>query len=209
LILRGENLYTERLRGIDSNPPASTEQADEEFVRLLKGRSVAAWEMLFERNFHPVYRYALSRLMVREAAEDVAASTFHRAFTTIDRYSYGGRPVLAWLYGIARNAVNEARRSETRHGATELLKSLLRRENGHGSYDALPLMQADNTDTLVSRVDLQHALRGLTEIQREVVLLRYFAGLTAVEAGQVIGRPETAIYALQARALAALRRRLT
>jgi len=48
----------------------------------------------------------------------------------------------------------------------------------------------------------------LTDTQREVVRLRYFAGLSASEAGQVIGRPETAVYALQARALAALRRQL-
>ena len=57
-------------------------------------------------------------------------------------------------------------------------------------------------------MDLEHALGHLTKIQREVVLLRYFAGLTAAETGQVIGRPETAVYALQARALAALRRQL-
>jgi RNA polymerase sigma factor (sigma-70 family) len=57
-------------------------------------------------------------------------------------------------------------------------------------------------------MDLDQAMRRLTHTQREVVRLRYFAGLSATEAGQVIGRPETAVYALQARALAALRRQL-
>ena len=71
----------------------------------------------------------------------------------------------------------------------------------------LPL-EPDDTEGLASRMDLDSAMRRLTNAQREVVRLRYFAGLSAIEAGQVLGRPETAVYALQARALAALRRHL-
>jgi RNA polymerase sigma-70 factor (ECF subfamily) len=190
-------------------PRSSIDNVEKELARLLKSRSVAAWETLFERHFDRVYRYALGRLFCRETAEDVAAATFDRALSTIDNYSYRGRPVLAWLYGIARNVVNETRRSQMRHRATELLDSLLNRENRHGPSNGLALMEADGTNAIVLRMDLQQALRDLTEMQREVVLLRYFAGLTAAETGQVIGRPETAVYALQARALAALRRQLT
>jgi RNA polymerase sigma-70 factor, ECF subfamily len=190
-------------------PRPLIDDVEGELARLLKSRSIAAWETLFERHFDRVYRYALGRMVCRETAEDVAAATFDRALSTIDSYSYRGRPVLAWLYGIARNVVNETRRSQMRQRATELLDSLLNRENRHGVSNGLALMEADGTNALVLRIDLQQALRDLTDIQREVVLLRYFAGLTAAETGQVIGRPETAVYALQARALAALRRQMT
>jgi RNA polymerase sigma-70 factor (ECF subfamily) len=209
MILRGERIHTEPSWGLDTHPPAPIDRAEEELARLLKARSVAAWEMFFERNFDHVYRYVLGRLTHREAAEDVAASTFHRAFSTIDSYSYRGRPILAWLYGIARNVINETRRSETRQRATKLVEIFFHRQNGHEASERLPLVAVDCTDELVSRIDIEHAMRRLTEIQREVVLLRYFAGLTAGETAQVINRPETAVYALQARALAALRRQLT
>jgi len=190
--------------------PAGVDHAgEEELARLLKARSVAAWEVLFERHFDRVYRYALGRLMCREVAEDVAATTFKRALATIDSYSYRGRPALAWLYGIARNVVNETRRSDMRQGAAGLVEGLFHRGNGARPSGALPLLQTDGTEGLVSRMDLEQAMRRLTRIQREVVLLRYFAGLSASETGAVIGRPETAVYALQARALAALRRQLT
>jgi RNA polymerase sigma-70 factor, ECF subfamily len=197
--------------GGEAYPPnsASRPVSEEEFVRLLRARSLAAWEVLFERHYHRVYRYALGRLLSREIAEDVAATTFDRALATIDSYSYRGRPALAWIYGIARNVVNETRRSEMRQRATGLLESLLNSRNGHRPSDALPILQVDGSDALVSRMDLERALGRLTKIQREVVLLRYFAGLSAAETGQVMGRPETAVYALQARALAALRRQLT
>jgi RNA polymerase sigma-70 factor, ECF subfamily len=209
MTLRGENLYAERSRGNDTGPPASTGHFDEEFVRLLKAHSITAWEIVFERHFDRVYRYALGRLLSQQAAEDVAATTFDRALSTIESYSYRGRPVLAWLYGIARNVVNETRRIEMRSRSTGLLTSLLHRENGYTVFAAPRLMQVDGMDAHVSRIDVEHAMRHLTEVQREVLLLRYFAGLTAGEAGQVMGRPETAVYALQARALAALRRQLT
>ena len=182
--------------------------AEEELARLLRARSVVAWETLFERHYDRVYRYGLARLCSREAADDVAAATFDRALATIDSYSYRGRPTLAWLYGIARNVVNETRRSDMRQRATGLVESLLRHDNGNRPSNAFPPFQTDGTERLVSRMDLDHAMRRLTQIQREVVMLRYFAGLSAFETSQVMGRPETAVYALQARALAALRRQL-
>ena len=164
--------------------------------------------MLFEGHFDLVYRYALGRLFCREAAEDVAAATFDRALRTINSYSYRGRPILAWLYGIAGNIVKETLRDEARERRVGLVQGMLSR-NGHQPHDPLHGTQVDSVTGLAARMDLDNAMRRLTRTQREVVLLRYFAGLSAIETGQIIGRPETAVYALQARALAALRRQLT
>jgi RNA polymerase sigma-70 factor (ECF subfamily) len=198
------------LAGGDTAPALVGHLGEEEFARLLKAHSLAAWQILFDEHFDGVYRYALARLCSREAAEDVAAATFQRALATINGYSYVGRPAIAWLYGIARNIVKETRRSEMRQQATGLAGYLLRHNNGNGNQPSDPLghSQADGTDGLVSRMDLEQAMLRLTQVQREVVRLRYFAGLSAAETGRVIGRPDTAVYALQARALLALRRQL-
>ena len=206
---RDDQLTHRPLAGGDIRAPARIDHADEEeLARLLRARSVPAWETLFERHFDRIYRYALARLRSREAAEDVAAATFNRALATIDSYSYRGRPALAWLYGIARNVVKETRRSDMRQQASGVEDESFRRFNSNRLSAALLLVQADGTEGLAARMDLDRAMRQLTHTQREVVRLRYFAGLSASEAGQVIGRPETAVYALQARALAALRRQL-
>ena len=188
--------------------PAREETAgDEQLARLLKERSLAAWETLFERQFDRLYRYALGRLASRDEAQDVASATFDRALATIDGYAYRGRPVLAWLYGIAGNIVKETLRNKARERRIGLVTVTLNR-NGHQPVDPRPVTPADEATALAARMDLNNAMRRLTQSQREVVLLRYFAGLSAVETGQIIGRPETAVYALQARALAALRRHL-
>jgi len=197
------------LAGGDSLAQARIGHVDEEeLARLLKAHSIAAWGTLFDEHFDRVYRYALARLCSQEAAEDVAAATFARALATVNSFAYRGRPALAWLYGIARNVVKETRRYEMRQQAPGLAGYWRHRDNGNRRSYPLPHSHADGTDGLVSRMDLEHAMRGITQAQREVVVLRYFAGLSAAETGKVIGRPETAVYALQARALVALRRQL-
>ncbi|MCJ7712150.1 MAG: sigma-70 family RNA polymerase sigma factor, partial [Chloroflexi bacterium] len=52
------------------------------------------------------------------------------------------------------------------------------------------------------------ALRRLTPDQREAIELRFFAGLSAREAAEAMGRQEGTIRGLQFRAIAALRREL-
>ena len=52
------------------------------------------------------------------------------------------------------------------------------------------------------------ALAALTDDQREAIELRFFAGLSAREAADVMGRQEGTIRGLQFRAIAALRRQL-
>ena len=53
-----------------------------------------------------------------------------------------------------------------------------------------------------------HAMRRLTPEQREAIELRFFAGLSAKEAAEAMGRQEGTVRGLQFRAIAALRREL-
>ena len=55
---------------------------------------------------------------------------------------------------------------------------------------------------------LAEALKELTDDQREVIELRFFAGLSVLEAAMVMGRQEGTIRGLQFRAIQSLRRTL-
>ena len=55
-------------------------------------------------------------------------------------------------------------------------------------------------------MELARALEGLTDSQREVVALRFFAGYSTREIAAAMGKREAAIYSLEVRALASLRR---
>ena len=190
--------------------PWQAEPAGEtQFVGELKARRPDAWAALYDAHYRQIHRYAFVRGGSREVAEDLAATVFSRALTAIDAYSYSGRPLLAWLYGIARNVVSEHRREASRASAGSLARAVRDSLGSRG----IPDDQSESSDTadpalLIEGLDLRHALARLTRDQREAILLRYVVGLSAREAGAVLGRPEGAVYSLQSRALAALRRHL-
>jgi RNA polymerase sigma-70 factor (ECF subfamily) len=198
---------------IDAIPlQAGSGPDDEELATLLRERTPAAWETLYERHFEGIYRYALARLGDHTGAEDAAATTFQRGLSAIDRYKCQGKPVVAWLYGIARNVIREQQRLRAAGKAGRLAKWLLVRQNGTADQAASALVEVavpDIAEASARSMDLKEALRTLTALQREAILLRYFSGLSAPEIAKVMNKPESAVYALQARALDALRRRLS
>ena len=189
--------------------------AEAQLVDELKAGSSEAWAWVYDSYYGKLYRYALVRLGSTDLAEDVAATVFQRALTAIDSYSYRGRPLLAWLYRIARNVVSEHQRVSFRLRATSLLTKISFRGDGSFSQSSLELTSASARESnrfeaaaVIDRLDLRRALDRLTADQREVILLRYFIGLSAQEASAVLGKTERAVYALQTRAIEALRRHL-
>ena len=193
-------------------PPVPLEE--EELVQGAKARSPEAWSEVFNRHYRQLYVYALSRLHDPSAAEDVAASVFLEALKSIDSYTYRGRPLLAWLYRIARNVVTDHIRSQggrtgRKSGPARGLLHFLggRNEDGREMEPVAPA-SLDGLGGDAQRIDLKRALEGLTGEQREVIALHYFAGFSLREVAQLLGKKERSIYSLQARGLAALRRRL-
>lgn len=79
-----------------------------------------AWEVLYERYYQLLLRYALARVHRLQDAEDIVSQTFLRAWQSLRRYDYRGRPFVAWLYRIAQNLVKDQARGRRRHPETHL-----------------------------------------------------------------------------------------
>jgi RNA polymerase sigma-70 factor, ECF subfamily len=163
-----------------------------------------AWTTLYERHYQAVYRYLYGRTGNPIVAEDLAADVFVAAVSSIARYR-GERPFGAWLFGIARNiALDHGRRNGRR---SRILSRLWPRQepDAPDPIESVPSADRLEADVVVERLDLVSAISGLTEDQREVVALRYFAGLSTAETAAVMQRKAAAVYSLHARALIALR----
>lgn len=186
-------------------PAQQQEQTVDDLATLLRERAPGAWEMLFEQHFDQIYRYARAQLSDRHAAEDAAAATFERAVSAIERYSDRGRPLIAWLYGIARNVMLEEYRRQKSAKARSKVVSLF----GLKPKEEMEASLGQVGDDVEGWLDLRKELSEITDAQREVILLRYIVGLSAGDTARVMGREVGAVYALQARALATLRRRMT
>jgi len=168
----------------------TTLEDGEALISALKAGDSQAWGRLFDAYYALLCRYAFARLRSREDAEDVSSQVFVNALEAIQRYQYRNRPLLAWLYTIARNLVSERLRRRTPQTA-----------------DAWNAPVATEID-LAARLDLLNALKALREEQRETVILRFSLGLSIRETAQVMGKSEAAVHSLQVRALQNLRLRV-
>jgi len=156
-----------------------------------------AWSEIYLKHYDAIYRYLFGRLGRKEEAEDLASQVFLEALKSIASYKDRGKPLAAWLFGIARNVSN----NQFRHPRRTKTESLNRDDLMDGNV-VVP-------DHHAEMMDLMAGINLLTEDQRETIILRFYVGLSAKEAAGILGKSEHAIYALQVRAIATLRRRLT
>jgi RNA polymerase sigma-70 factor (ECF subfamily) len=200
---------------------ASAEDSGEALLAEgLRARSPEAWEQLYAEHFRLIYRYVRARVFDEATAEDLTASVFVEAISSIGSYRYQGKPILAWLYRIARNVVGthqrrSLRRRDPTKKALDLPGRLLGRvkggpegDDGEGERALAAADARDDPEQLVERLDLQNALNRIPGPQRDVLILRFWVGLSTQEIADVLGKKPVAVYSLEARALASLRRRL-
>jgi RNA polymerase sigma-70 factor, ECF subfamily len=174
------------------------ETAIERLVQEARDGDAWAFGLLFDHYHLPVYRYIASRVHRPSDAEDLTQLVFVKALEALPRYESRGVPFGGWLFRLARNTVIDHVR--TRHDHVDLDSAI-----GQAGREAGP------DEVTVARQELDEvaeALAALTEEQRDAIALRFFAGLSAREAAEVMGKQEGTIRGLQFRAIAALRRKL-
>lgn len=174
--------------------------SDTQLIARAQRGDVEAIGTLYDQHQNAVFRYLWARLGQRPLAEDLTGEVFMRMLTALPNYRPTA-PFRAWLYRIARNLLIDHYRK--RGQATTLP---LETAEPQPAADADLLTVVEQTLT-INR--LQKALAHLEETQREVVTLRFLAGLSLQETAAALDKTEAAIKALQHRGLAALRQALT
>jgi RNA polymerase sigma-70 factor (ECF subfamily) len=172
--------------------------AIERLVVEARTADARSFGQLFDHFHLPIYRYVVSRVHSPADAEDLTQLVFVKALEALPRYESRGIPFGGWLFRLARNAVVDFTRTRHEHADLDAVTS-------QGTQEPGP------EDVAMIRQDLDRvhaALATLTDDQREAIALRFFAGLSAREAAEVMGRQEGTIRGLQFRAIAALRRQL-
>lgn len=153
---------------------------------------------LFDHYYVPVHRFVAARIGRPSDAEDLAQLVFVKALEALPRYEARGVPFGGWLFRLARNVVIDHVRTRRDYAPLDLASE---RSNEDAGPDDLAVLRQE-----MDRVT--QALRRLTSEQREAIELRFFAGLSAKEAAEAMGRQEGTVRGLQFRAIAALRREL-
>lgn len=173
----------------------SSTDTDEQLAVEARTNSDALAE-LYVRHRDAVFRYLRARCHDDEAALDLTAVAFEKAIGAIGRYETRGGGVRAWLLRIARNAATDYERRR-RPLVPQWPMDSEHRSPQPGPEEAVLLRD--------ERMRVRLLLRDLPEVQRDAIALRFAAGLTAREIGQVIGKSEEATQKLIGRALARLK----
>jgi len=117
---------------------------------------------------------------------------------TLPRYREQGVPFVAFVYGIAAHKVADAQRAAARAA------TLTPTDSPPEQPDPDPGPEQSAVAADVGR-RLSRLLGRLTDVQREIILLRVAVGLSADEVGAVVGMSAPAVRVTQSRALARLR----
>ncbi len=146
-------------------------------VRTAAGESSAErFETLYRLTSRRVYAYVAVLLRDRSAAEDVTAQTFERAYRKRTSFRPRRGSAEAWLFGIARNAALDELRRRKRRAAHEVAVE-----------DPWCAGPADELEDGERRAAVRAALATLDPRERDLVALKFAAGLQNVEIARVLG----------------------
>lgn len=137
---------------------------------------------LFDRHYAAVHGFAARRLG-RDAADDLAAETFARAFKARGKFDVQRADAAPWLFGIASNLMRMHARSEVRK-----LRAYAR-----SGVDPLDDFAASADDRAVADArsrELLNAVAGLAKKNREVLLLHAWADLSFAQIAEALEIPE-------------------
>jgi len=175
-------------------------ESDTVLIRRAQAGDAAAFGALYQCYVTAIYNYCYQRTGSVPDAEDLTARTFHQALKNLGRYTHTGAPFTAWLYRIAHNLVANWYRSQRRRPTVPLTEAL-----GLAAREDSPLAQAETQEEYEA---LRAAVRRLSPVRQQVLILRFSHGLSNREIGENIGRSEGAIKVLVHRSLNALREEL-
>ncbi len=186
-VQRGHSMVAPHGRG--SRESLSTPGLVALAVRRAQAGDREALGFLYARYADNVYGYVRSIVHDQHEAEDITQHVFAKLINVIGKYEERDVPFFAWILRVSRNvAVDHIRR----HRAIPVEEVRAVDEVGAGREDG------DRMN------DLREALALLPHDQREVLVLRHFAGLSPTEIAQRTGRTEGSVHGLHHRGRRAL-----
>jgi RNA polymerase sigma-70 factor, ECF subfamily len=167
---------------------------ERQWVQRAQSGDPEAVGWLYERYFSRIYKYSYLKLGDPTEAEDVTEGVFLKMIEAIGTFRWQGSSFASWLYRIAHNQVVDLARQRTRRPQTSL----------EPVGDTLPAEKGDPQrlfEMQEAAAHLQEAIGSLTDLQAQVILLKFGLDMTNAQVAEVMERTEGAVKALQHSAL--------
>lgn len=165
---------------------------DEAIILAIANGSKDALSTLYLQTKDVVYGFALSMLRDLQAAEDVMQETFLQVWSSAGTYVPRGKSPLPWVLGIARN----------------LALARMREDQRLGSWIDDSPEPADPLDQFLAcenKIVTRAVLSGLSQEERQIVVLHAVAGLKHREIAALLEMPLSTVLNKYSRSLKKLK----
>ena len=165
---------------LDSNSFAT--EREEGATTAIAGSEIGTptFEWLYQRYLDRVYAYLVTRMRNPEDAADLTQQVFVRVLVSLPSFRGGIASSGAWLFSIARNTAIDAIRQRDKVWCSA--EGVLTR----------PAAAGDEPEAVALRrefeAEVQAALSRLSAEERELIALRFAAGLSSSDIAQVTGK---------------------
>jgi RNA polymerase sigma-70 factor (ECF subfamily) len=188
-----------RLLWQECNMKSTVALLEEEEASVMQAKTeVGDFAAIYERYFGPIYSYTFYMLQDPQTADDITAQIFEEALKSVGRYQPKRASLATWLFAIARNTVNK-------HFRKQKIRQWI-------SLDAIASSAADpnpSVEAIVIKNEklarLMGLVAGLKERQREVLGLKFGAGLGNQQIAEVTGLSASNVGVILYRSLNTLR----
>ena len=150
--------------------------------------------LIYERYFERIYRYVYLRVSDTTDAEDITEQVFLKMLEAISNFRWQGSSFASWLFRIAHNLTVDYVRQHSRRPQVPL----------EPIGDLLPSTGPDPHEFAENRDignHIKECISELTDLQAQVINLKFSSGLSNAEVAAIMNRTEGAIKALQYSAL--------
>ena len=167
--------------------------------------------VIYDLFYKKIFAYVFRRTTSYDAAKDIAAETFLKAYVGIGKFMWRNISVLHWLYRIATNELNKYFNSRT-----YIPESLSRIQEEYG-FDITDYSNAE-TERILLEEDLEKhqefmkindRIRQLDTRYQDVISLRFYEQKTIKEIAFILGKKEGTVKSLLSRGVDILKGKIT
>lgn len=174
----------------ENKTTGSGSQAERQLIEMAQ-QNPDEFQHLFNKYYDPIFNYALRRSCDAHIADDVAATTFLKAFDKIKNFKWKGISFSAWLYRIATNEIAQIYRKTKR--TTPLTSQVAANLKDERSSDTA-LLEAEELLARNEKFKQIHtALSRLKMKYQTALTLRYFEDKSIKEIAAILDLSENTV----------------
>ena len=172
-----------------AQPKSIKDLDDTALLDGLRRSSEPHFRELHDRYFKRIYAFVYSRIRSHCDTEEIVQETFTAVFGSLDKFR-GQSSLLAWIYGIARNTLNNTLR-KNRVRMDHLEEYATKQIDGPGTVvDSSPM---DQLEIRRFATAIQSRLESVADWQSEIFLMRHVEDLSIREICQRTNRSSDSV----------------